>query len=66
MTSKYDKIRNEAMKALIGDLTDIARECPDKDTSDKLINALAEYNEKRWAASESVVEWAKDRIGGGV
>ena len=64
--SKYDKIRIDAVIALIGDLTDIARECPDKDTSDKLINALAEYNEKRWAASESVVEWAKDRIGGGV
>ena len=66
MMNKYDKIRNEAVIALISDLRAIAWECSDKDTSEKLINALAKFNEKRWSAADNVVEWAKDRIGGGV
>ena len=44
------------MIELISDLFNIVKECPDKDTSEKLINALAEYNEKRWATSDDIVE----------
>ena len=51
MKNKYEEIRKDAVIVLIGKIIEVAENCPDAETSERLIDALVEYNEKRWSVN---------------